>query len=143
MTHSILEHVKSLHTASIDARNGYEEARHDAHGAGMAPLFQEMIALHTKNADDLSHILQRSGALPDEHGSFMSQVNRTVIGVRSLFGGLGKSVLPGLIDGETRNLSHYNDVLTETNIPADVHGVLLKNRERIADAIAEMKAVKS
>ena len=143
MTTPVLDHIKSLHTATIDARNGYEEARDDAHGAGLTPLFHEMIALHTKNAADLEHVLQRSGEQADEHGSFMSQVHRAVIGVRSLFGGLGESVLPGLIDGETRNVRHYDDVLAEPEVSEDIRSVLLTNRNRIEDAIARMQSARA
>ena len=143
MTTSVLEHVKSLHTASIDARNGYEEARDDAHGAGMTPLFHEMIALHTKNAADLAHVLERSGERADEHGSFMSEVHKAVISVRSLFGGLGKSVIPGLIDGEKRNVSHYDHVLDDAETPPDIRETLLHNRERLEEAIAKMEALKA
>ncbi len=112
MSTDILDDLKTLHTHAIDARHGYEEALHDAEGRGMTPLFREMIALHTTNAGELASVLARFGELPDESGSFMSTVHRTIISLRSLFGGLDASVLPGLVDGEKRNVSAYVKVLT-------------------------------
>jgi hypothetical protein len=44
--------------------------------------------------------------IPDENGFFMSVVHKTIIDVRSLFNGLDDSVLPGLIDGEKRNVAN-------------------------------------
>lgn len=142
MSQGLLEHLRSLHTAAIDARSGYEEARDDAEHRATRPLFQEMIAVHTKNAEDLSHVLQRSGAPVGEDGSFMTTVNRTVMSFRSLLGGLGGNVVPALIDAEKHNLSRYDDVLTSKDAPADVREVLLKNRERLEVAIARMRAPK-
>ncbi len=142
MSHGLLDHLQSLRTAAIDARNGYEEARDDAEHSGTRPLFQEMIAVHTKNADDLSHVLQRSGVSVGEDGSFMTTVNRAVMNLRSLLGGLGEDVVPALIDAEKHNLSRYDDVLKSADAPADIREVLLKNRERLEAAIARMRAPK-
>ncbi len=54
MDRQILDHLKSLHTAAIDARNGYREALEDAEGKGMTPLFRDMIALHERHAAALA-----------------------------------------------------------------------------------------
>jgi uncharacterized protein (TIGR02284 family) len=142
MSPGLLEDLKSLHTAAIDARRGYEEARDDAGGRDTRPLFQEMITVHTKNADDLSHVLQRSGAPAGEDGSFMATVNRTVMSVRSLLGALGEGVVPALIDAEKHNLSRYDDILKSPEAPPDVRDVLAKNRERLEAAINRMRALK-
>jgi uncharacterized protein (TIGR02284 family) len=131
--------LKSLHTAAIDARNGYTEALADAEGSGMTPLFKDMIALHSQNAMELGIELQKLGEKPDDSGSFMSTVHRTIISVRSLFDGLGKSVLTGLIDGENRNVHHYNDVLNEPGAPTALTQVLTAERGRIQAAIVRMQ----
>ena len=138
-----LDGVKSLHTAAIDARNGYREALADAEGKGMTPLFNEMIALHSKNADELAAVLRKAGETADDAGAFMSTVHRTIMSVRSLFHGLGKSVLPGLIDGEDRNLMHYTDVLDGPDTSAALRPVLLAQRGRIEAAIVKMRAAEA
>jgi hypothetical protein len=137
----IAERLKSLHTAAIDARNGYEAGRTDAHGQGMTPLFQEMIVIHTRNEADLSAALGRMGEVADDQGSFMSAVNETILAVRSWFGGLGESVLPGLIDGEMRDIAQYDHGLALPDLPPDVRDVLTTNRDRLIGAIEEMRAL--
>jgi len=134
-----LDDLKSLHTAAIDARNGYSEALEDAKGHGLTGLFQDMIALHGINAEELRRELAAGGEDVDNEGSFMSTVHRTIISIRSLFGGLDKSVLPGLIDGEERNISKYNDVLASSLLPTETRSLLVKQRDRIASAVAGMK----
>jgi uncharacterized protein (TIGR02284 family) len=139
MENDALEQLKTLHTHAIDARHGYEEALKDAEGQGLTSLFRAMIALHETNAGELSACLVRAGAPVNDDGSFMSVVHRTIMSVRSLFDGLGESVLPGLIDGEERNESGYDKALAMQALPADVRGLLTRQRDRIAAAIAGMK----
>lgn len=141
MADDIFEEMKTLHTNAVDARHGYEEARDDAEGRGMTPLFREMIALHATNAEELAAALSGSGIVPDENGSFMSTVHRTVISIRSIFGGLDESVLPGLIDGETRNRSAYDNTLERTDVSVQQRSMLETQRLRIDTAITRMEAL--
>lgn len=108
----------------------------------MSPLFRDMIAVHERNASQLAGELMNAGEKPDADGSFMSTVHKTIMEVRSLFGGLDESVLPGLIDGETRNLAKYDDALANTNGPADVARLLKSQRGTIHDMIVRMQALK-
>ncbi|MBC7584208.1 PA2169 family four-helix-bundle protein [Tardiphaga sp. vice352] len=136
-----IDQLKSLHTASIDARNGYQEALEDAEGRGLTTLFRDMIAVHNRHADELGAALTDAGEKPDEGGSFMSTVHRTIMSVRSLFDGLDESVLPGLIDGEERNVGKYEDA-KKLGFPASLSGHLAKQRAELVDKIAAMKAWK-
>jgi uncharacterized protein (TIGR02284 family) len=143
MAADTIEQLKSLHTHAIDSRNGYEEALHDAEGRGMTPLFRDMISLHTTNAEELFDQLARMDRHPDQNGSFMSTIHRTIMGIRALFGGLDESVLPGLIDGEKRNLSRYDDALEGRDMNADVRAVLERQRLRIETAVVAMRAMQA
>ncbi|MFT4276573.1 MAG: PA2169 family four-helix-bundle protein [Rhodopseudomonas sp.] len=139
MDNEIIDHLKTLHTTAIDARNGYEEALEDAEGKGMTPLFRDMIALHHGNAEELAGMLINAGETADDSGSFMSVVHRTIMSVRSLFDGLDGSVLPGLIDGEKRNLSKYDDALKAVAASPGVASTLTAQRARISEKIALME----
>jgi uncharacterized protein (TIGR02284 family) len=143
MDHTVLDHLKSLHTGAIDARNGYREALKDAEGHGMTPLFQEMISLHAQNASELGSQLASAGEQPDNDGSFMSTIHRTIMSIRGLFGGLGASVLPGLIDGEKRNITAYDEALKLPNEPADTQSLLTRQRDRLQTALTKMQREKA
>ena len=97
-----------------------------------------MITLHTRNAGELSAEITRHGETASDDGSFMSTVNKTIMSIRSLFNGLGDSVLPGLVDGEQRNLSAYQDVLNRSDLQANDRKLLQAQAERIHLAIARM-----
>jgi uncharacterized protein (TIGR02284 family) len=141
MQENAIEALKKLHTAAIDARNGYQEALNDAKGHGLSGLFAEMVDLHTGNADELRQALARVGVHAHENGSFMSVVHETIMDVRSLFGGLGSSVLPGLIDGEQRNVAAYDKALEEDPDPrGPFSSLVLRQRDRLRAKLVAMKA---
>jgi uncharacterized protein (TIGR02284 family) len=133
-----LDHLKSLHAAAVDSRDGYEAAVEDAEGHGLTPLFTKMTGLHQHHADELAAALHGAGEPADDDGSFMSTVHRTVMDVRALFGGLDDSVLPGLIDGETRNIAAYDKALDETGLPPDIRALLTRQRDALQAAIRAM-----
>ena len=139
MADDVLEQLKSLHTQAVDAEHGYQAALDDAKGRGETPLFREMIALHQSNAAELSTYLVRAGAPVNDDGSFMGVVHRTIMNIRSVFNGLDESVLPGLIDGEERNRSGYDESLEMANLPEEVRSLLAKQRDSIDAAIARMR----
>jgi len=139
----ILNHLKTLHTSAIDARNGYQEALKDAEGKGMSPLFRDMIALHEGNAGELKRELTKANEIPDDKGSFMTVVHQTIMDVRSLFDGLDESVLPGLIDGEKRNLAKYDDALEDAKPSPAIAAMLNAQRGKIAQKIAQMETQKN
>ena len=139
MNNDIVDHLKSLHTSAIDARNGYQEALKDAGDNEMTPLFRDMIALHERNANELARELTKINEIADEKGSFMTVIHETIMDVRSLFNGLGESALPGLIDGEKRNVSKYDDALKDARTTPDIAGLLATQRESIVGKIAAME----
>jgi uncharacterized protein (TIGR02284 family) len=141
MVNETVDHLKSLHTSAIDARNGYQEALKDAEGRGMTPVFHDMMKLHADNAAELARELVKANELPDDEGSFMTTVHKTIMDVRSLFNGLDESVLPGLIDGEQRNVSKYDEALKSSGVPVSVVALLDRQRHRLAQKIMHMQAL--
>ena len=59
------------------------------------------------------------------------------MGIRSLFGGLDESVLPGLIDGEKRNLTSYNEALVSAETGSV--GLLTAQRAQLQQKIRAME----
>ena len=136
------DQLASLHTAAIDARNGYREALEKADGHGLSSLFGELASLHEKHADELAALLVKRGQKSNDDGSFMSLVHETIMDVRSLIGGLDKSVLPGLIDGEKRNRAKYDDALKEP-VATEEEAALGRKRGELDGVINRMMAMKA
>ena len=134
-----IDTLKSLHTALIDSREGYKEALKDADPKGMTALFREMIALRTEQSAGVEQILSGRGELVDESGSFMSTVHRTVISIRSLFSDLDESILPGLIDGEERIVSYYDEAIADTGLAPHERTELSGQRSELVEKISDMR----
>jgi uncharacterized protein (TIGR02284 family) len=133
--------LSALHTTLVDSRNGYEEALNDAGKSGLVTLFEEMVALRQQASVELEPLLLRAGATPDEEGSFMSTVHRTIISFQSMLTDLDETVLPGFIDGEKRILTSYDEAISSA--PAGDHAVLVRQRAELADRIEEMERRRS
>lgn len=144
MATTMIDHLKALHTSAIDARNGYREALKNTEGKeaeskAMTELFRDMIALHDSHAGELARELTRRSELADDGGSFMTTVHKTIMDVRSMFDGLDESVLPGLIDGEKRNVGKYDVPLKAPEAPANVASLLTRQRDSLARKIVLME----
>ena len=140
--HNHADELKSLHTALIDSRNGYEEALKDAEGKGLTSLFARMITLRTDNAAALEKHLRAAGEEADQDGSFMSSVHRTVISVRSLFGDLDERILPGLIDGEERLKTYYDEAIKTAPANSSEQQLLRNQLDELNAIVAEMRTMK-
>lgn len=130
--------LASLHTSLIDAEKGYETAIADAGAVDTRPIFERMAALHRRAHSDVHSLLLDSGERPDEGGSFMSLVHKTVISVRSAVAGLDRSSLSSFADGEQHIVESYDKAIAGAD-PAQAQK-LRTHREALVGAIAEMRA---
>jgi uncharacterized protein (TIGR02284 family) len=119
--------------------HGYDEALQDSDGNSWVRLFEEMSEFHGSAARELAAELSRLGDRPNEDGSFLSAVHRSIMKFRSLVGGLDESVLPGLIDGEERNLSRYDEAIESGGLQASSLAIVAKRRRELGTAIARMR----
>ena len=137
-----IDALTNLHTTLIDTRNGYDAAQKDAEGMGLAPLFRDLSIMHTKAANEVAALLRAKGVMVDDAGSFMTTVHRTIVGIRSLFGGLDESILPNLIDGERRVLGYLDQTLKVVSIDHD-RDVLAALRAILAKRVNELESRKN
>jgi len=133
------ESLKSLHTTLIDAEAGYDEALKDAEAPEMKSLFEKMSSLHERAHADVHAILLDKGERPNESGSFLSLVHKTVISVRSTVSGLDRSSLKSFAEGEERIVGAYDKAIEEIGASDPAVGKLRKDREALVTAIGEMK----
>jgi uncharacterized protein (TIGR02284 family) len=131
--------LKSLHTALIDAEEGYDTAVRDADGPEMRALFEELRALHQKAHADVHAILVGKGEQPDETGSFMSMVHKTVVSVRAAITGLDKPSLTSFANGEERILKDYDAAIEESRDDQPVATQLRRHRDALQEVVSRMK----
>ncbi|MDP3897138.1 MAG: PA2169 family four-helix-bundle protein [Mesorhizobium sp.] len=132
--------LAALHTAILDAREGYAKAIEKSDDAAATSVFREMLAQHADAHADVHDALTRLGEKDDESGSFMATVHKTVISVRAAVTGVDEGALKSFADGEEGILERYDDALGEQVDPATT-AMLKRHQARLADRIAEMRAL--
>ena len=132
--HSLL----SLHTTLVDVREGYRKAVEEADDRGLREKLLAVDGLHAAAHADLDRILQSRGHAPDEDGSFMGTVHRTVISARAAVLGLDESSLDAFASGEENTLERYDEAIADESDPA-VKATLAKHRAALAHQVDQMK----
>jgi uncharacterized protein (TIGR02284 family) len=135
--------LKKLHTALVDTRNGYEEAVKDAETPALKSLFGQMVALKERDHSELHASLSRLGEKPDEAGSFMSTVHKTVISVRLAVTGLGTNALSSFVMGEEQIIKEYDAALQEFASDSATTTILNRQKETLLTKIDEMKRLEA
>jgi uncharacterized protein (TIGR02284 family) len=135
------EELKSLHTQLVDSMEGYRAALEELQDPKVSALVSGMIAMRSAHHRQLDQCLHAMGEVPDESGSFMSNIHRTIIKIRSVFTGVDENIVPGLIDGESRILEQYGDCIRAGDRP-DVVEVLQRQSRELAQKIHEMEALR-
>lgn len=134
--------LKKLHTDLVDNRNGYEEAVKDAE-LPLKAFFAEMVALKEKDHAELHGALTRLGEKPDEDGSFMSTVHKTVISVRAAVTGLGTNALSSFVMGEEQIVDAYDTALKDFASDPEIVATLTRQKATLLTKIAQMRQMES
>ena len=135
--------LKKLHTALVDSRNGYKQAVKDADTLAIKALFIEMVALKEKDHAELHAGLTNLGEKPDESGSFLSTVHKTVISVRSAVTGLGSNALGSFVMGEEQIVKECDEALKECASDPAITATLNRQKETLLGKISQMKSMET
>ena len=132
--------LAALHTALVDACNGYDEAIRDAQKPDLKAIFERVKTLHQKAHSELHGALRARGLSPDDSGSFMSAVHKTVISVRSAVAGLDDGSLSSFASGEERIVQDYDRAIEGNRDDSALVSTLTRQKTELETAISEMKA---
>ncbi len=130
----------ALHTALIDACKGYDEAIEDAQEPGLRAIFEHVKALHETAHAELHRALRARDLSPDDSGSFMSTVHKTVISVRSAVAGLDAGSLSSFASGEERIIQDYDKAIDGNRDDGSLVAALQRQKAELQTAIDQMKA---
>ena len=131
----------ALHTALIDASHGYDEAIEDSERSDLRVMFQGAKALHDKAHAAIHEVLLARGLKPDDGGSFMSSVHKTVISVRPAVAGLGLKSLSAFASAEERIAQAYDRAIEGNADDRALVGLLERQKAELEQAISQMKAI--
>lgn len=132
--------LQALHTALVDAREGYRTAIDKAEDSHVLALLRTADSLHAAAHADIHRILAGRGDRPADDGSFMGTVHKTVITTRAALVGLDEGALDAFASGEENTLERYDEAIRDEGDPA-VREKLSEHRTALAAQIGKMKQV--
>lgn len=138
-----IDALKTLHTAMLDTREGYGVAEKDAETPALKTFFGQMIALRTKDHEAIHRALTQKGEKPDESGSFMATLHKTMTSARSAVTGINADALSPFISGEESMVEEYEKAIREASDDSETRNMLASQKDALAAKIAEMKAMKA
>ncbi|MFN3673072.1 MAG: DUF2383 domain-containing protein [Bosea sp. (in: a-proteobacteria)] len=130
--------LSSLHTAIIDAREGYGKAIEKAEDPAVRERLRAVDRLHEAAHADVHRILSAQGELADDDASLMGTVHKAVVTARSAILGLDEASLSAFASGEDNNLQAYDEAIAQLADPHD-KAILQKHRDALALEVAQMK----
>jgi uncharacterized protein (TIGR02284 family) len=131
-------HLQSLHTALVDVREGYRKGIEKADDRELRDMLLTIDGLHAAAHADVHRVLDGRGERPDDDGSLMGTVHKTVITARAAIVGLDEGSLDAFASGEENTLEHYDEAIAEET-DTTVKAMLAKHRAALASGVARMK----
>jgi len=124
------EKTVGLKAAMDDAVEGYEKMLEKAEPS-FKPTVSDLLSQHRAASREIDVMLLDRGAAVDEDGSFMGAVHKTVVMLRSVVDDVDDGWIPGILDGEKRNLDRYDEAIAETTADSAMQGTLRTHRESL------------
>lgn len=141
-TNGRFEKSRELKVAMDDALEGYEKMLEKAE-ASFKPTVSALLEQHRSAREDLDTLLRDRGARVDQDGSFMGAVHKTVVTLRSVVDDPDGDWIPGILDGEERNLGKFDDAIAESAEDPAMQAVLRGHREALARCVASLGSGRS
>ena len=135
------EALKKLHTAMLDTREGYEVAEKDAETPALKALFGQMITLRTADHEAIHLALGKMGEHPDDGGSFMATVHKSMTSIRAAVAGISTNALSPFITGEENIAKEYDAAIDEASADSALRDMLIDQQTALLAKIAEMMAM--
>ena len=132
------DNLASLHTAIIDAREGYGKAIEKAEDPSVLERLRAVDGVHEAAHADIHRMLASHGEKAGDDGSLMGSVHKAVVTARSAILGLDDASLDSFASGEENNLKAYDEAIGEMTDPAE-RAVLLRHRDALASEVSKLK----
>lgn len=129
-----------LHARLVDILNGYDTLSRRAE-PDLMPHVETLVALHRDHHADLDQIMRETGQEPDEDGTYLTHVHRSVVVMRDVFDELDEDVLPQIVDGEERLLELYDETIEDAPQGAPARRILLDQQAELAEMVADLRRI--
>lgn len=140
----VLDKLQYLLGTLRDGQKGFTDAAEHATDAQLRTLFTERSAQRASMAAEIEAKIATMGDKPREGGSVGAALHRTWLNVRdSLTGRDDYQVVAECERGEDVAVENYQDVLKETELPADVRSMVQAQYAKVQQSHDQIRDMKS
>lgn len=137
-----LEKTRELKVAMDDALEGYGTMLDKAEPS-FRPTVTTLIERHRSARSDIEALLRERGADDGKDGSFMGAVHKTVVTVRAAVDDPDGDWIPGIVDGEERNLGKYDEAIAAAESDPALLATLRKHRQELERCVIALGSQRS
>ena len=141
-TDHVRDHLQKLLGTLRDGEHGFTDAAEHATDPGLKGRLLARAQERATMATEITQHLTALGDTPQEHGSVGAALHRTWLNVRdALTGSDDHAVIAECARGEGVAVDNYQDVLNDTDLPAEVRGVVQAQLGRVQASKAELDSM--
>lgn len=141
-TKEVSEKLNALLEKNYDAEAGYQQAAEKVENNVLKDFFNRQQVERYNFGHELKSEIQSYGESPEKGTSFKGDAHRTWMNIKSTFTSDNEeAMLEEAIRGEKAAVEEYNEVLTETTLPASTRSLLSTHRDHIQKALNQVNAM--
>lgn len=114
-----ISELKTLLTRLVDSRDGYQDAAEHAEQKRHEQMFKDLSAQRNDYALKLQDYLNRQGENIELDGSFLANVHRFFMDIKSKLGD-DEELMEAIITGESELLENYRDAIKDADYDTEL-----------------------
>ncbi|WP_378175518.1 PA2169 family four-helix-bundle protein [Aquimarina sp. SS2-1] len=132
--------LNNLLEKTYDAEKGFKKAAENVKHSSLKNYFNQKAQERYNFGHELKNEIKAFGQDVDKGGSATGSAHRAWMDVKSFLSNDNEeSMLEEAIRGEKASVDEYNDVLSETSLPASTQSILAKQKQTIESGLSTIK----
>jgi uncharacterized protein (TIGR02284 family) len=135
--------LNGLIAATLDSADGYETSAADIQDASLSAMFLARARERRSVVAQLQTEVSRHGGTPEDDGSVLAGAHRMFVNLKSIVTGQdNKAIVDEVERGEDHIKAKYEDALNDTDVSAEVRGVIQTAWQSVREGHDQMRDIK-
>lgn len=138
----IANQLNELLEKNYDTEKAYKFAAENVNDTRLKTFFEERAKERYDFGHELKAEIRNFGESPKKGSSVDGDIQRSWMNLKTKLSLDNKdAILEEVVRGEKKTVEEYNEVLSDTNIPASTANVVMKQRNKITAALKQVKSL--
>ncbi|XLS29667.1 ferritin-like domain-containing protein [Flavobacteriaceae bacterium M23B6Z8] len=140
-TEKISNKLNELLEKTYDAEKGYKFASENVDNVELKQFFKERVKQRYDFGHQLKNEIQAYGQEPDKGGSMKGKMHREWMSLKTAVSSNNEeAILEEVERGEQASIDAYNEILSESNLPASTEAILYAQKNLITASLNRVKS---